>query len=79
MLFVQGTRDAFGTAEEIRELLPRLTSATLFAVEGGDHSFKIAGKGAPKPAAVLAGILDEVVRWIGSVAQKQDGGARNKI
>ena len=79
MLFVQGTRDAFGTAEESRELLPRLTSATLFAVEGGDHSFKIGGKGAPKPAAVLAGILDEVVRWTSSVAQKQDGGARNKI
>jgi hypothetical protein len=67
VLFVQGTRDAFGTAAEIRELLPRLPLATLFVVEGGDHSFKIGGKGAPKPAAVLAGILDEVVRWIGSV------------
>jgi uncharacterized protein len=64
MLFVQGTRDAFGTAEEIRDLLPRLQHATLHAVEGGDHSFKIGGRGAPKPDAVLGELLDVVVRWI---------------
>jgi predicted alpha/beta-hydrolase family hydrolase len=72
MLFVQGTRDAFGTAAEIRELLPRLSSATLHVVEGGDHSFKIGGKGAPKPADGLANILDEVVRW---VSQKSSQGS----
>jgi predicted alpha/beta-hydrolase family hydrolase len=64
MLFVQGTRDAFGTAAEIRELLPRLPSASLYPIEGGDHSFKIGGRGAPSPQTVLAGILDEVVRWM---------------
>jgi uncharacterized protein len=67
MLFVQGTRDAFGTADEIRELLPRLPSATLHTIEGGDHSFKIGGRGAPSPQVVLAGILDEVVRWVRAV------------
>jgi uncharacterized protein len=70
MLFVQGTRDAFGTAAEIRDLLPRLPSASLHVVEEGDHSFKIGGKGAPTPQVVLAGILDEVVRWIGSVVRQ---------
>jgi predicted alpha/beta-hydrolase family hydrolase len=64
MLFVQGTRDAFGTADEIRDLLPRLQSATLHVVDGSDHSFKIGGKGAPKPADILGGILDEIVKWI---------------
>jgi uncharacterized protein len=63
-LFVQGSRDTFGTADEIRELLPRLRKATLHVVDGGDHSFKIGGRGAPKPDQVLAGILDIVVDWM---------------
>jgi uncharacterized protein len=64
MLFVQGSRDAFGTAEEIRALLPRLTDATLHEIPGGDHSFKVAGRGAPKPDAVLNSVLEEVAGWI---------------
>jgi len=64
MLFVQGSRDAFGTSEEIRSLLPRLQHATLHEIGGGDHSFKVSGRGAPKPEAVLGGILDVVRDWI---------------
>ncbi len=64
MLFVQGTRDAFGTADEIRELLPKLKRATVHEVTGGDHSFKISGRGAPKPDAVLDAILDVVREWM---------------
>jgi predicted alpha/beta-hydrolase family hydrolase len=64
MLFVQGSRDAFGTADEIRALLPRLPSASLHVIDGGDHSFKVSGKGAPKAADVLAEVLDTVSRWI---------------
>ena len=67
MLFVQGTRDAFGTAEEIRALAPRLRRATVHEVTGGDHSFKVSGRGAPKPAAVLAAVLDAVRDWIRGV------------
>ena len=63
MLFVQGTKDAFGTAEEIRGLLPRLQYADLHPVEGGDHSFKVTGRGAPKPDEVLRDILDTVSAW----------------
>ena len=66
LLFVQGTRDAFGTVAEIRELLPRLHDATVHEVAGGDHSFKVSGRGAPKPDAVLGGILDAVVVWMGA-------------
>lgn len=70
MLFVQGTRDPFGTAEEIRELLPRLNPrTTLFEVEDGDHSFgvrvKVTGK---KPDAVLTEIFDAVASFIHSSA-----------
>ena len=41
MLFVQGGNDAFGSADEIRALLPRLQQATLHEVRGGDHSLKV--------------------------------------
>ena len=72
MLFVQGTRDAFGTAEEIRELLPRLGDrARLFEVPDGDHSFNVrisvAGKG---PDAVLTEIFDTVTGFIDTCANR---------
>jgi uncharacterized protein len=66
MLFVQGSRDAFGTSEEIRALLPKLQRAALHEIAGGDHSFKVSGRGAPKPDVVLEGILDAVRAWIGA-------------
>ena len=41
MLFVQGSRDAFGTTDELRAVIKRLDlPATLYAIEGGDHSLK---------------------------------------
>jgi uncharacterized protein len=64
MLFVQGSRDAFGRSDEIRALLPTLQRATLHEIPGGDHSFKVSGRGAPKPDVVLDGILDAVKHWI---------------
>ena len=42
MLFVQGSRDAFGTPSELAPILGSLSPApTLHVVEGGDHSFKL--------------------------------------
>jgi predicted alpha/beta-hydrolase family hydrolase len=64
MLFVQGTKDAFGTAGEIRALVPRLQRATVYEVAGGDHGFRVAGRGGPKPDVVLATVLDVVRDWI---------------
>ena len=66
MLFVQGTRDPFGTADEIRALLPALNSrAHLFEVADGDHSFKVRVKVAgKKPEAVLIEIWDAVRSFI---------------
>ena len=73
MLFVQGTRDPFGTAEEIRALLPRLNDrATLFEVPDGDHSFgvrvKVTGK---KPDVVLAEIFDAAAGFIATCARSR--------
>ena len=63
MLFVQGTRDTFGTAAEIRLLLPRLQHATLHEVAGGDHSFKVSGVKV-KPADVMNDIMNIVAGWM---------------
>jgi predicted alpha/beta-hydrolase family hydrolase len=68
MLFVQGSRDAFGTADEIRALLPRLPKAELFEVGGGDHSFKVTGRPGVKPNDVMEGIMDVVARFMGAGA-----------
>ena len=60
MLFVQGTRDAFGTAAEIAALLPSLQHAELHEVAGGDHSFKVSGR----KGDGLEEIMDVVAAWI---------------
>jgi predicted alpha/beta-hydrolase family hydrolase len=71
MLFVQGTRDLFGTAEEIRGLLPRLNKQTrLFEVNDGDHSFNVRLKVAGRKAdAVLAEIFDTAAGFIDTCAK----------
>jgi uncharacterized protein len=69
MLFVQGTRDAFGTADEIRALVGRLRRAVLHEVDGADHSFRVAGRGAPGANEVLAEVLDAVTGWVSSLGR----------
>ena len=66
MLFVQGTRDTFGTPSELKPILASLSPLpTLHHVEGGDHSFKIAGRDArTRQAAVYAEVQDTIVEWI---------------
>jgi predicted alpha/beta-hydrolase family hydrolase len=59
MLFLHGTRDPFGTKEEMRELIDELPTSTLSIVEGGDHSL-VTGRGKP----VAASVLDTVREWM---------------
>jgi predicted alpha/beta-hydrolase family hydrolase len=67
MLFVQGTRDTFGTAAEIHELLPQLNArTTLVEVGGGDHSFKVPARSGRTPEAVLDSIFDAAAAFIRS-------------
>jgi len=64
MLIVQGSRDAFGTPDELRPVLaPLKAPVDLFVVEGGDHSFKVPKKVAPQDA-VYERVLDEVSGWL---------------
>jgi uncharacterized protein len=65
MLFVQGSRDAFGTPEELRAALADVTSAVeLHVVEGGDHSFKVPKRGGTSQDQVYDAVLDEMVLWM---------------
>jgi predicted alpha/beta-hydrolase family hydrolase len=66
MLFIQGTRDQFGTADEIRALLPRLHGAAeLTAIADGDHSFKTRQKvTGRKPDAALTDVFDAAAAFI---------------
>jgi uncharacterized protein len=65
MLFVQGSRDAFGTPDEFAPILTTLKApARLCVVEGGDHSFKVAKRAVPSQQQVYQFILDEIERWL---------------
>jgi predicted alpha/beta-hydrolase family hydrolase len=64
MLFVQGSRDAFGTPIELAPVLERLSPpATLHIVLGGDHSFKVATKDPARQAAVADDVRRTIVEW----------------
>lgn len=66
LLFVQGSRDPFGTGDEIRALLPSLRRATLHEIAGGDHSLKApARKGGPDSVDEA---LDAASAWIHALA-----------
>jgi predicted alpha/beta-hydrolase family hydrolase len=67
MLFVQGARDAFGSADEIRAVIKgRRLPAELYAIEGGDHSFKVPKSLGVPQENIYEAIMDEVARWIRS-------------
>ena len=65
MLFVQGSRDAFGTPAELQPILTRLEpAADLFVVEGGDHSFKVPKSAGVKQQDVYRAIQDRIETWL---------------
>ena len=68
MLFIQGTRDAFGTPAELEPILNTLEPRPmLHAIDGGDHSFKISRKGKDAQEAVYANVQDVMIAWMESI------------
>jgi predicted alpha/beta-hydrolase family hydrolase len=64
MLFVQGSRDAFGTKQEISGIIKKLKlPAELFAIEGGDHSFKVSKALGPQEQ-IYTQAMDAIAGWI---------------
>jgi uncharacterized protein len=65
MLFVQGSRDAFGTPAELQPMISRLEPpADLFVVEGGDHSFKVSKSAGVQQVDVYRAIQDRIETWL---------------
>ena len=65
MLFVQGSRDAFGIPAELRPIITQLEpAADLYVVEGGDHSFKVPKRFGIRQEDVYGGILDHIAAWL---------------
>lgn len=68
MLIVQGSRDAFGTPDELIPVLaPIVPAATLHVIDGGDHSFKI-----PRTPGRTQAVVDDEIRetcsqWMRSI------------
>ena len=62
VLIVQGTRDSFGSDDDVREAAAAMTpQPTIVAVEGGDHSFAVRGR---QSADVLSKVADAIFEWV---------------
>jgi len=65
MLFIQGSRDAFGTPDELRPVIESLAGrADLYVVGSGDHSFKVLKKAGVTQEAVYRSVLDHIDGWL---------------
>ena len=65
MLFVQGTRDALGTPDEIQPYIKGLRpAAKIYSIEGGDHSFKAPKKFGLSPDQIFEAAMNEIDRWV---------------
>jgi predicted alpha/beta-hydrolase family hydrolase len=65
MLFVQGSRDAFGTPDELRPIIQNLKApADLCVVEGGDHSFKVLKRAGITQEDAYKSALDRIELWL---------------
>jgi predicted alpha/beta-hydrolase family hydrolase len=70
MLFVQGSRDALGTRDEIAATIKKLKlPAKLYAVEGGDHSLKVPKSAGVPQTQVYEATMDEITKWARGLAE----------
>ena len=68
MLFVQGTRDALGSPDEIKPWIKNLRPVPkIHEIEGGDHSFKAPKKFGLSPDQIFETSMDEIDSWIRSL------------
>ena len=69
ILFIQGSRDAFGTPDELRRIIEKLQPpAELYVVEGADHSFKVLKSAGVTQQHVYRTIQDRIERWLREVS-----------
>ncbi|HEY6231050.1 MAG TPA: alpha/beta fold hydrolase [Pyrinomonadaceae bacterium] len=64
MLFVQGSRDAFGNGEELENVIDRhRLKATLHLIQGGDHSLKAPKSQGPQEK-IYQEMMDTIASWV---------------
>ena len=67
VLFVQGSRDAFGSADELKQAIKTSKlKATLHLVEGGDHSLKVPKSADTPQSQVYENAMDKISNWLTS-------------
>ena len=67
MLFVQGSRDPFGTPAELQPVIERLgAGVTLHVVENGDHSLAPPRKASTSVDQIYGGLQDLIADWLRS-------------
>jgi len=66
-LFCSGTRDAFGTPDELREAAAKVPNAKLHLLEGADHGFSVAKSSGPTRQEVWDEALDAFLDWVHSL------------
>jgi uncharacterized protein len=72
MLFLQGTRDALATLDELEPLCQELGArADLKLFADADHSFHVPAKSGRQDAQVRASVLDALAAWIDGVISDQ--------
>ena len=69
MLFLHGTRDGFGTPDEMTALTASLPSATLHLCDQGDHSL-IAPKKADPRGQLLEDAMDVAATWANNTVDR---------
>jgi len=65
MLFIQGSRDTFGSPDELRAVFKKHhLDPTLHVVEGGDHSLKVPKSLGVPQDEIYAAAMDRIVSWL---------------
>lgn len=70
LLFAHGTRDGFGTPDEMKAVASRLPTSTLILAEGGDHSLQ-AQKRSDPTGRVLDDAIAQAADWIHAVTVRR--------
>jgi predicted alpha/beta-hydrolase family hydrolase len=74
MLFVQGSRDSFGTPDELRPIITKVEApADLYVIEGGDHSFKVRKGSTVRQEDIYRAIQDRAAAWLREIVAIRRG------
>jgi predicted alpha/beta-hydrolase family hydrolase len=72
MLFIQGTRDAFGKLDLLQDVVQEIGErATLHLIEEGDHSFKVPKRVGRTEGEITQEILDTLTRWLRTLGEER--------